>query len=537
MSQDDLGRSVAAAMDVDPEAFQATVEEEAEALKAELDAGTFDNSQAIVGLEVEFAAVSDQAADGEATDVSRSVAGAREASADGATGTDFAALRRVPRRLLELIGFEKELGLHNAEMSTSPQPLNEHGLAAQREEVLSRLGAAQECTAREDIRLVSDAVWTVPPEGETAASYLTDHITVEVDDRPLRLATNMSDSARYHAMGNATGTTAPGRHLRVPNAELEAKTVMPESLITSIQPHYQVPAAADLPTHFRYALRVAGPLLALGVNSPFVPPSLYDDGVAPDTVLEQSWASSRIAIFETVLNPTTGPGKVRFPRDVETVEEAVDRVVEDALLVPMDLDIGTRFDDDFAHFRHKHGTYWRWVRPVFTGATRSAANARIEFRPIGAQPTVRDTLAFQAAFAGLMESLPRREHPVADLDWEIARGNFYRAMRQGIEADLRWITNDGREITDTGRLFDGLIDHAEDGLQTRGLDESNASELLQPLRARATSGTTPAKWKRTLVRDRLADGDDLATAIGAMQREYVRRQSETLFEGAFTDWY
>jgi transposase len=526
MSQDDLGRAVAAAMDVDPEAFQTRVEEEAASLKTELDAGTFDNSQAIVGLEYEFAAMGDNAADGEAEDVER----APPARADLGT------LRRVPRSLLELIGFEKELGLHNAEMSTSPQPLNEHGLAAQREEVLSRLAAAQQCTAREGIRLVSDALWTIPPEGEAATDYLLDHVSVESGGRTLQLATNMTDSARYHAMGNATGTTSPGRRLRVPNADLEAATVMPESLITSIQPHYQVPTAADLPTHFRYALRVAGPLLALGVNSPFVPPSLYDESVAAGTVLEQHWDGSRIAVFETVMNPTTGPGKVRFPRDVATVEEAVDRIVEDALLVPMDLEVGTRFDDDFAHFRHKHGTYWRWVRPVFTGATRSAANARIEFRPIGAQPTVRDTLAFQATVAGLMESLPRREHPVADLDWAIARGNFYRAMRDGFDAELRWITNDGREITDHERLFDGLFDHAVDGLQTRGLSESAARDLVAPLHNRAEAGTTPARWKHDAVRDRLDDGDDLEAAIHGMQRRYVRRQSETLFEGAFTDW-
>jgi gamma-glutamyl:cysteine ligase YbdK (ATP-grasp superfamily) len=526
MSQDDLARSVAAAMDVDPGAFQARVAEEATALKAELEAGTFDNSQAIVGLEFEFAALSDRAAEGAGGDTARTAP----------AGADVGALRRVPRRLLELIGFEKELGLHNAEMSTSPQPLNEHGLAAQREELLSRLDAAQECTAREGIRLVSDAVWTIPPAGETAASYLRDHVTVDVDGQQIQLATNMSDSARYHAMGNATGTTSPGRRLRVPNAELQARTVMPESLIASIQPHYQVPTAADLPTHFRYALRVAGPLLALGANSPFVPPSLYDDGVDPETVLEQRWASSRIAIFETVMNPTTGPGKVRFPRDVETVEQAVDRVVNDALLVPMDLEVGTRFDDEFAHFRHKHGTYWRWVRPVFTGATRSGANARIEFRPIGAQPTVRDALAFQAVFAGLMESLPRREHPVADLDWAIARTNFYRAMREGIDADLRWITNDGREITDTQRLFDGLLDHAVDGLETRGLSSARATDLVAPLRDRASARNTPATWKARIVQDRLEDGVDLRGAIHGMQREYVRRQSETLFEGTFTDW-
>ena len=99
---DDLADGVRAALDVDVDAFETRVEREAEALKAELSVGTFDNPGAIVGLEHEFYAVDAR------TDV----------------------LRRVPAPLLELIGFEKELGRHNAELAGRPQPFGRHGLAA-----------------------------------------------------------------------------------------------------------------------------------------------------------------------------------------------------------------------------------------------------------------------------------------------------------------------------------------------------------------------------------------------------------------------
>ena len=102
MSASELADSVARALEIDAETFNATARAEAERLKSEIRSGTFDNTEAIVGMEMELYAVDDR--------------------------TD--ALRRVPRQLLELIGFEKELGLHNAEMQTSPQPLNSHGLAA-----------------------------------------------------------------------------------------------------------------------------------------------------------------------------------------------------------------------------------------------------------------------------------------------------------------------------------------------------------------------------------------------------------------------
>jgi hypothetical protein len=506
---EDLARQVKELLSVDADAFRAQAEADAEVVKSELRSGAFDNHQSIVGLEYEFYAV----------------AAGRWSDGD----QDVSALTRVPRRLLELIGFEKELGLHNAEMTTSPQPLNTHGLRAQESEVRGRLAAALDLARAEGMQLVSDGLWTIPPAGETAREYLTD--SVEADG--IRIATNMSNAVRYHAMAN--GPNAPDRlGIDAPNVTLEADTVMPESLITSIQPHFQVAHAADLPQYHNYALRIAGPLLALGVNSPFFPPDLYDD-VPVEQILDEAWDEHRIAVFESVLN-TGSVEKVRFPKDLDSVEEAVDRVVADATVVPMPVQRGDRFDDQFATLRRKHGTFWRWVRPVFDGATRSAANARIEFRPIPAQPTVRDSIAFQAAYAGLLESLTQRQHPVIDLDWTTARSNFYAAMRDGFDSEQRWITNDGQVITGTDRMYDDLLSHAADGLASAGFSESEVSRYLNPIRARVEAERTPADWKRQEVTIRLRDGDDLADAITGMQRSYITRQAETLLEGSFADW-
>ncbi|SFR68570.1 hypothetical protein [Halogeometricum limi] len=506
---DELAARVRDVLSVDAEEYERQAEADAEVVKSELAAGTFDNHQSIVGLEYEFYAVAD----------------GRWAAEDEGSNE----LMRVPRRLLELIGFEKELGLHNAEMTTSPQPLNPHGLRAQESEVLARLTAALQCTSSEGMRLVSDGLWTIPPTGETAREYLTDSIS----DDGVRIATNMSDSVRYHAMANGANA-ADQMSVDAPHVELTADTVMPESLITSIQPHYQVAHAADLPLYFNYALRIAGPLLALGVNSPVFPPDLYDDA-PPEEILADGYMENRIAVFESVLN-AEGPDKVRFPDDLTDIEEAVDRVAADATMVPMPVPRGDRFDDSFATLRRKHGTFWRWVRPVFDGPTRSSANARIEFRPIAAQPTVRDSIAFQAAFAGLMESLPKRGHPVINQDWETAKENFYAAMRDGFDSGQRWIANDGHETTNPVEVYDDLLAHAVDGLKSAGCSEAQADRYVAPLRVRAESGQTPAGWKLDRVRDGLADGDAFDTAVYRMQRDYIGRQTETLLDGSFADW-
>jgi hypothetical protein len=504
MSASELAAAVRESLAVDAERFRERVTEEAERLKTEVQDGTFDNTQALVGLELELYGV--------------------DARTDG--------LRRMPRGLLGLIGFEKELGLHNAEMQTGPEPLTEYGLVAQLKELQAHFVPAQAKTDAEDLRLVADGMWTVPPTGETATEYLTDH----VEQDGVRIGTNMSDTVRYHAMAN---TDYPcGFRLDAPHVSLDAETVMPESLITSIQPHYQVPHAPDLPAHFGYALRVAGPLLALGVNAPFFPPDLYDD--TPDeTILADAHMENRIGVFESVLNPPEGADadpKVCFPPDFETVEAAIDDIAADSCIVPMNVPEGNRFDDEFRHLRHKHGSYWRWVRPVFDGASRSEANARIEFRPLPAQPTLRDSVAFEAVFAGLMESLPRHEHPVRGLPWEQAKTNFYAAARDGLRAEMRWLTADGTETTAIDEICGELFEHAREGLETRGLDTDAARRYIRPLRERLDRRTTPARWKHEHVEASVAAGVPLTEAIWGMQAEYIERQRETLIEGSFTDW-
>ena len=248
---------------------------------------------------------------------------------------------------------------------------------------------------------------------------------------------------------------------------------------------------------------------------------------------------NRIGVFESVLNPPEGnetPPKVCFPPDFDSVEHAIDDIVEDDTIVPRELQSGTRFDDDFVHFRHKHGSYWRWVRPVFEGPTRSAANARIEFRPLPAQPTVDDAIAFEALVAGLMESLVRFEHPIQSLAWETAKENFYAATRDGLDADIEWITADGATTTSTDEIYGELFEHAREGLEGRGLSTEAAHEYLRPLRERADRRLTPARWKHDYVRKRVAENVPLAEAIWGMQNAYIRRQKETLLDGSFLDW-
>ncbi|SNR39561.1 glutamate--cysteine ligase family protein [Halorubrum vacuolatum] len=501
---DELQQDIAALLQTDTEEFEHRVAAEVKTLKAELEIGTFDNTQALIGLEYEFYAV------------------------DDASG----ALRRVPRSLLELIRFEKELGLHNAEFTSSPQPLGPHGLAAIEHELQSAVQTAAAATARvEPIKLVSDGFWVIPPTGETAEEYFSDTTSVN----GFSLARNLSDSPRYHAMEQSR-TYQPDCRLDVPNVTAQYQTTVPATLTSSIQPHYQMPIAAELPTYFRYAIRIAGPLVALAANSPLFPPSLYDEDATVEDVLDRGYLENRVFVYESMMNDSDRAAKVRFPRDVETIAEAVDRVARDPSIVPARREVGSRFDDTFRHLRHKHGSYWRWVRPVFEGSTRAAANARLEFRPLPAQPTLRDSLSLLAAVGGLMEGLVETDHPVISLSWEQARENFYAAARDGLEADMQWITADGEETRAIGELYTDLFDHAQRGLEGRWFDADTAAAYLYPLRRRADRRITPASWKRERLRRHGDQGYSLQEAVVAAQRDYLGVQDGTLTEGTFAEW-
>ena len=142
----------------------------------------------------------------------------------------------------------------------------------------------------------------------------------------------------------------------------------------------------------------------------------------------------------------------------------------------------------------------------------------------------------RAVFAGLLESLPRREHPIYDLAWRDARENFYAAVRDGLAADVQWITADGTETTDTGQLYAELFELARDGLELRGLDAEEAHRYIQPLRERVDRGVTPARWKHDRVAARVDRGEPLGEAIWGMQAAYIDHQEGSLVEDTFVDW-
>ncbi len=490
------------------ETYMDRVEKQAASLREKITAGEFNSPQFAVGLEMEVYGVE---RDGDSRLVSLSDA-------------VFEA------------GATKELGVHNAEINTDPNIFDEDGLLAQADAIRDAFTAADEAARESGCQLVSDAMWTIPPEAGSE-SYLTD---VEIRDK-LTLAKNMRTDPRYMAIDNQVLELAGGQiAFDAPGIERTFPSILFESLATSIQPHLQIPFAEQFPDYYNAAIRTLGPVLALSTNSPFLPPDLYTDGDNPHELVEDSHHELRIAVFEQSVNASPNP-KVRVPSDIDDVEETVDRVVADDLYAPflrewITDDSRESFADNYWEFDYKRSTYWRWLRcvvggdPVGTGDERSL---RIEYRPIPTQPSIADVVGIQWLVVGLLRRLIVTAHPIESLSWEKAKTSFYNAARNGLDADLHWVTKDGEYTTDSAEIFAEIFDLARDGLAAAGVSESDIDEYLGPIETRWETRTTPSVWQKERVREHLEDGADLTTAITETKETYITKSQE---KETFAEW-
>ncbi|MDY6774451.1 MAG: hypothetical protein SVS85_04585, partial [Candidatus Nanohaloarchaea archaeon] len=429
--------------------FDRRVREQADFLGDEARRGVLDNERFTIGLELEGYVI----------------------------GSDH-HLGEIPDSLLEESPFNPELGLHNFEINTSPTRFGPEGVREQEKEVEKRFRMTRDSLGGKGLEPVLDAMWTLQ-RGESSV-FLSEHEEMDGHIFP----ENMREVTRYHAIDNALRGVVGGEiEFEVPGASHVFPSILFESMATSIQPHLQIPDAEDFPEYHNAAVRTMAPVLALSTNSPFLPPDLYNDMEDPRQLVEDTFHELRIPIFEQAVN--TGEGyeqkKVRVPRDIGGIDEMFERVAEDRIYAPALKDEETGdYTGKFWEWNYKRMTFWRWVRPVVGGESVKGAcdekSIRLEYRPLPTQPSLEDIVSLQVFVAGLLHGMVEHRHPVQELEWEVARDNFYSVVRNGMDAEITWIDGNGGRTSDMDSIFSDLFRYAEKGLEERGLDGDRIDE-------------------------------------------------------------
>ncbi|UCE89184.1 MAG: glutamate--cysteine ligase, partial [Pseudomonadota bacterium] len=362
-------------------------------------------------------------------------------------------------RFLQILDSElasPELARFNIEVNSTPRPLRGHVFSAQYSELQDTWRQCRNAAHRLDTEVVMIGILPT------------------VSNEQLNLA-NMSRMARYRALNRQVLRTRGGKpfvldihgeeHLR-----LTHRDVMLESAATSFQIHLQI-APQHAVRCFNAAVVLAGPMVALCANSPFLfGKDLWDETRIP--LFEQSVASGGYegAASGPIRRVTFGSGYARS----SLAECFQENLAHYPVLLPEHFD---ESPERMCHVRLHNGTIWRWNRPLIGFDAQGAPHLRVEHRVVPAGPSLPDTIANAAFFYGVLAALAAQDQPVESrLEFERARDNFYRAARYGLRASLTWL--DGRQVG-VRELLRRLLPVAREGLARLGVADADSSEFLE----------------------------------------------------------
>jgi gamma-glutamyl:cysteine ligase YbdK (ATP-grasp superfamily) len=400
--------------------------------------------------------------------------------------------------LLERLGnplVVPELARFNVELNVQPRALQARALSRLHDDLSGTWVACQSAAADLGTRLIMCGI---------LPSVTQLHLTLA----------NMSEQKRYRALNEQVLRLRDGKPLMLDihgqeHLHLLHEDVMLESAATSLQLHLQV----DLSQAVRYynaAQIVSAPLLAACANSPY----LFGKDL---------WDETRIPLFEQAVEVGGFAGASRGPvRRVSfgtgyAKESLYECFVENQQHFPVLLPMA--FPDAVERMRHlrlHNGTIWRWNRPLLGFDEDGTPHLRIEHRVLPAGPTVIDSIANAAFFYGLVHTLATNSPaPEYQLQFAIARDNFYATARSGLDAHITWL--EGRKLGVRSLLLEQLIPQARYGLELLGIDAIDRDRYLGIIKARVENACTGTNWQRAFV---ARHGHDMR----ALTEAYYQRQ-------------
>ncbi|MGH9247259.1 MAG: glutamate-cysteine ligase family protein [Acidimicrobiales bacterium] len=400
--------------------------------------------------------------------------------------------------------FQTELGQWNIEINVPPQKMAGSGLADFERDVRRDLNAADVKARTAGAHIVMVGILpTLTP----------DHTTFET----------MSANPRY-ALLNEQIIAARGENLEIDISGIErlftySETVLPEAACTSVQIHLQV-SPEEFASYWNASQAIAGPQVAVAANSPYFfgkelwretrialflqaidtrPDELKVQGVRPRVWFGERWITSIFDLFEE--NVRYFPALLPLCVDEDPLE-----VLEGG---------GTPELDEL---RLQNGTVWRWNRPVYD-VVAGVPHLRVENRVLPAGPTVADTVANAAFYAGVVRTLAEEEWPLwSQMSFAAAEENFHAGARDGIDAKLYW--PGVGEVPATELMVRRLLPLAYEGLDRWGVDAAIRDRLLGIVEQRCLTRQNGAAWQVETVRRLDPRDSDRFKSLRAMLLQY-----------------
>jgi len=169
-----------------------------------------------------------------------------------------------------------------------------------------------------------------------------------------------------------------------------------------------------------------------------------------------------------------------------------------------------------SHLRLHNGTVWRWVRQL-VGFDNDAPHLRIDQRVLPGRFSITDAVGDAALVYGLTTALSSADVDLCRcLPFALARDNFQRAARDGLDARLVWL--DGVRGNARTLLLRQLIPLARRGLLAMALAIEDCDFYLGIVRQRVENNQNGANWQREFVARHGRDMRGLTAAYAECQR-------------------
>jgi hypothetical protein len=401
--------------------------------------------------------------------------------------------------------FQTELGRFNIEVNVAPRRLVGGGFSSFEQSVRKSLNDADSRAHEAGGKLVMIGI---------LPTLRAEHVTLEsVSENPRY---SLLDQQIFAARGEDLEIVIDG----VERLHMISDTIMPEAACTSTQVHLQV-SPDDFAGYWNAAEAIAGVQVALGANSPFLfgkalmaesriplfeqstdtrAEELKTQGVRPRVWFGERWITSIFDLFEE--NSRYFPALLPISSDEDPV------AVLDAGGVP-------RLDE----LRLHNGTVYRWNRPVYD-LSDGSPHLRVENRVLPAGPTVVDTMANAAFFAGLVRALANQDRPLwTQMSFQAANENFVAGIRGGIEAEVYWPQIGQVRVVEL--VVRKLLPLAAEGLRLWEVDEAEIGRLLDIIERRCLRAANGATWQTAEVASRQRRGESRGDALRGMLAAYV----------------